>query len=131
VNDDVDRLLHLAQFNFETYMAEKVGALDQTGGPRARPLLAARAEHAFAAVAAQAGLVRVLKLNRIPDFSVLHDDDAGVNKLWKLRASKDAVQFRQWFHANVREQPEEAEALFVDTLAKPSLGDNMVVKALR
>ena len=43
LNDEVDVLLHLGQFNFETYMADKVGTLDQTSGPGARHLLLARA----------------------------------------------------------------------------------------
>jgi hypothetical protein len=58
-------------------------------------------------------------------------DDEGVNRLWKLRQSNDAKAFRKWFHDNVRDRPEEAEALFIDTMVKPTLGDNVVVRGLR
>jgi hypothetical protein len=132
IGDGVDGLLHLSQANVETYLAERLGARDQTMGPGARDLLAARL-----AQAAQPGnpdapaTPRLLDLRRVSDFSAAHGNDRLLERIWRLRASAEGEAFRRWFHAELCRQPEEAEARLIETLVRPTVGDGGGRRPLR
>jgi hypothetical protein len=131
MNDEVDFLLRLAQFNFESYMAEKVGAIDQTAGPAAQQVLDARHAKLIGSTNVSQGFTRIQELTKMPDLSAAAADDAALDKLWKIRDGREAQQFRQWFHANVRDKPEEAQTLFYESAVRPTLGDHGAVKTVR
>jgi hypothetical protein len=131
IRDDIDVMLHLAQFNFESYLADRVGAHDQTAGPGATPIVAARARRAIRTRELSEAFRTILDLRRVPDLSSLHCDDEASKKLWKFRDSRENLEFRRWFHDNIREKPDEAGALFVDTLERAGIGDHRAVRPLR
>jgi hypothetical protein len=132
IGDGVDGLLHLVQANAETYLAERLRALDQTMGPGARELLTARlAQAGLSAPADASAQVRLLDLRRISDFAAAHGNDRLVRRIWRLRASSEGVAFRRWFHAELCRRPEEAETRLIETLVRPTVGDGGGRRPLR
>ncbi len=131
LNDEVDALLHMAQFNWECYLADKTGAIDQTAGPAAQHLLQTRVERLVGSREVGRSFTEILELNRIADLSIAARDDELFNRIWKLRNTGNAAQFRHWFHENVRRNPQEAQKVFVDSLLRPTLGDNLAFKVVR
>lgn len=131
MNDEIDLILHLAAFNWESYMAEKLGAADQTAGPASKVLVEGRHARLIGAQNAAAGFTRIAELTSMPDLSSAFEDDALLDRLLKLRRSREATDFRRWFHENVRDQPAKAQALFYEEAVRPALVEQPAVKALR
>ena len=131
VLDDIDLLLHMAQLNFETYLASRAGAIDQTTSPVGERVANFRMQVRATGADQNAAFTKILTLAKVPDLAGIVDQDEHVDTIWKLRGSRSTREFRRWFHENVRDHPEEAESAFVETLLQTKVADKLPTKALR
>jgi hypothetical protein len=131
MNDEIDALLHLAQFNFECYLADQTGARDQTAGPAGGSVLAQRLERLVGPTRSATALSTILQLNQVPDLAIAAGDDALMNRILRQSSSRECRQFRAWFHENVASDPAGAATAYVSALDLPAPASRTSTKALR
>ena len=130
-NDEIDVLLHLAQFNIESALASRAECDDQAGRPSARSFLEAKSERLRKSCHARETYTRLASIARLPDLTRLADDDDLCDEVLEVRDSSAADQFRTWFHERVGEDADEAARGLVDLLSATSIADKALVKACR
>jgi hypothetical protein len=130
-NDSVDRLLHLAQLNWECYIADQLGADDQVAGPASRSVVASRLARLTGSEQVEVTFANIVNLTRVPSFERAAENDDVLDKLWSRATKRDFVQFRQWFHTHVRDHPEEAQAEFYAAVEAVGVTDSRSFKRLR
>jgi hypothetical protein len=117
-NDDIDVLLHMAQFNMEIALASLVRCEDQTSGPSAKSVLQSKGSAGRSASQASGALTRLLSITGVPDLGQLADDDERLDEVLALRDTTTAAEFRDWFHDHASSDPDGVSQAFVDLLAR-------------
>lgn len=82
----------------------------------------ADADGAFRVITATSGL---------PDFKELANNDMLHEAVLAARDSAGGAAFRQWFHSNLRDSPEDLAAAFHELTASRGIGDLGPVKVVR
>jgi len=138
-NDEVEFVLRLAAINFETYLAYVAEEADLTSSFDISGILAAKVERLLKKTQSQVkvaglskGFSKILELNRIPDIvSAVAKGELTFSEVSKIRVRKKAVNFRNWFHANIADNPKEADKEYVAAIEKPGLTNRLPIKSLR
>ena len=130
--DEVTVLLGMAAANFELYLAELTGARDVAFDPSIEPFLVGKAERALHSMELAKGFVDILNVNDLPDLATaVQLGEVTPAEVWRLRNRQSAIDFRRWFHENVREEPERAAKEYVAAIGRVTWMDKVPGKVLR
>ncbi len=130
--EEVDILLGMAAANFELCLAQLAHADDVAFDPSVEQFLIGKAERVLDSTDLARGFVEILNVNDLPDLAAAAASGAvSPAEIWRIRNRGSAVAFRQWFHENVRDEPDRAVNEYVAAVGKVTWLDKFPGKALR
>ncbi len=107
--DEVDIVMSLAQTNIELLLAQNENCTDVATASPTGHLIKAKAERSLGGIEAANAFAFIREISEVPDIGEgVLEKKITVKNLLKLRETRNAEQFRIWFHAHCRDNPVKA-----------------------
>lgn len=131
-NDTVDLVLHVAETNFDFFLADKLNIPAVVTGDDGQKLVRAKLHRCKVPEATSQGFQAVLDLESIPDLGVaVVEGVISIEDLWQLRQSSEGAGFRRWVTHSAPRESREMERSYIESLKDRNLFDRAPLKAIR
>jgi hypothetical protein len=131
-SDKVGALLALAAFNVHMAILKEAGCDDNSTRLPILELLDAKFKDYFLNGQAKDSFAVLREIASVPDVGELVlREEVGLEKLIKLRESRDAAAFREWFHANCGSDPVSVGKAYADMIAKSDVAPSFANRVIR
>ena len=130
--NSTDAVLALANFNMHMAICREAGCTDNATRLPVMELLNAKLRAETAAPGANESFAVVRELAGVPDIGALVLQDAvTMQQLIKLRDTRDAVAFREWFHANFDREPLGVAKAYAEMLERATIQVSWPARIIR
>lgn len=115
--DEIDAVLALAATNLELRLAEAVQCLDASTASPMGHMLKAKAGRVFESSESAKSFSELCEIANVPDIGeAVLQNAVSVEQIVRLSDTRNAAEFRTWFHAHCRDNPLETAKQYVELL---------------
>jgi hypothetical protein len=132
IDDGIDLVLRIAEFNLELVMASLVGNAQLSASPDAPSILKDKFQQAGAPAEQANALVKFAEVTNLPDLKAAVAEKAVTfQQFWELRQHREAEQFRKWVHLKLSADEGSLVRELISSLRSQPALSSMKAKVLR
>lgn len=120
--DEIDLVLNICAANVELRIAELAKCDDASTANSIGHLLKAKADRTLGDQVPFESLMQLKEVNNVPDVASaildkpLGERSSALGEVMKVKRSRDGAAFRNWFHANCRDNPNDVARHYIEIL---------------